>query len=447
MVAIRSRFEEQMSERRTNRVVLGVVASVIVVTVLHYLTGANFLPYHTMYRSLYYLPIAVAAIMWGLRGGLLVSLLISALYLPHILLLGEAMPGGIVDNLLEVLTFNFVAALAGVLSDAQHRHQQQAAQLRTYIDDVLASLPVGVATVDHAGVVEPRNPAGVALLDGVDGSPFLPATPGYAEQELGERPVGVRSSTLHGVDGSTIGQVMVLEDLTEQRRLQEQVRQAERLAALGQLAGGLAHEVRNPLAIVRATAQVLATRVPPELGLERYTDVLTGETDRIERLIGELLAYAHPRSPQFTRCDPAGLAQEVSTAVAGYAEQHEVTIITDAPSTAPPVSADREQLRQALLNLLLNAVQVSPAGAEVHLSCSSSAGQVHFTIQDHGPGIPTAIRSRIFDPFFTTRDDGVGMGLAVVARIVADHDGTIDVRDIPGGGTCAILTLQAEQHR
>ena len=133
--------------------------------------------------------------------------------------------------------------------------------------------------------------------------------------------------------------------------------------------------------------------------------------------------------------------------MAGYAEQHGVTIATDAPSMAPPVSADREQLRQALLNLLLNAVQVSPAGAEVHLSCSSSAGQVHFTVQDHGPGIPTAIRSRIFDPFFTTRDDGVGMGLAVVARIVADHGGTVDVRDEPGGGTCAILTLAAEQHR
>ena len=154
---------------KVDRVTLFVTVSIAIVTGLHYLTGVHFLPYHTIYRSLYYLPIAVAAVAWGVRGGLVTSLLISALYLPHVWLAGETMPGGILDNLLEVLIFNFVAALAGALSDAECRHRQHAAALRTYIDDVLGSLPFGVVTVDHSGAVHSQYPAEVELvLEGDD---------------------------------------------------------------------------------------------------------------------------------------------------------------------------------------------------------------------------------------------------------------------------------------
>lgn len=431
---------------KLDRVTLFVAVSMMIVTMLHYLTGAHFLPYHSIYRSLYYFPIAVAAVTWGVRGGLLVSLIISALYLPHVWLLGETMPGGILDNLLEVVAFNFVAALSGALADAQRRHRQQAAALRTYIDDVLASLPVGVATLGHDGVIRPRNPTGAELLHGHDERQQLPTRPGYAELSLGDRPVGVRCSVLHGANGDTVGQVIVLEDLTEQRRLQEQARQAERLVALGQLAGGLAHEVRNPLGIVRATAQLLSAKLPSELGLRRYTQVLTDEADRIERLVGELLSYANPRQPQRTMFDAATLIGELAATLAGYIEQHGVQIETAVDNMLPLVFADREQLRQALLNLLLNAVQASPSQMTVHLRCYRAVERICFEVRDYGPGIPAAIRSRIFDPFFTTRDEGVGMGLAVVARIVTDHGGTIAVADPPGGGARFTLCLPIKEN-
>lgn len=418
-----------------------IMVAVGIVTLLHYLTAAHLLPYHSIYRSLYYLPIAVAAVMWGLRGGLAVSLLITALYLPHVWLLGAAMPGGVLDNALEVLNFNFVAALTGWLSDAQRRHRLQAAALRTYIDDVFASLPVGVATVSDRGLPEPRNPAALALLKNYNQDQCLPAAPGYSELSLDGLPVGLRCSPLHGADGAPIGRVLVLEDLSEQRRLHERVRQAERQAALGRLAGGLAHEVRNPLAILRATAQLLASKLVGHPDLRRYTEVLTGEADRIDRLVGDLLAYASPRPPAPAPFDLAALITELTGALQPVAEQHRVTVDADGNTRSMNVYADREQIRQALLNLLLNALQASPAGGTVAINCCVRDEQVLVDVRDHGGGIAPEIRSRIFDPFFTTRNDGTGMGLAVVARIAADHGGAVEVDDARGGGALVTLRL------
>ncbi len=447
-MAITQVLDQAHRGRRVERAVPTVAVCIVAITSLHYLTGAHFLPYHSIYRSLYYLPIAVAAITWGLRGGLVASLTVSALYLPHIVLLGEVMPGGILDNLLEVLLFNFVGALAGWLADAQRREQQQSSALRTYIDAVLASLPVGVATIDGDGQLMARNPAGAALLAKLDRPTWTPPPTGYAEQVLADRPVGVHCSPIQDATGTAPGKVIVLEDLSEQRRLHEQVRQAEQLASLGQLAGGLAHEVRNPLGILRATAQLLASRLAGDEAVRTYTTVLRDEADRIDRLVGQLLAYANPRPPQLAPCDPAALVAELAHAFEPYAVQQGVRLSSVTDASLPRLNVDGEQIRQALLNLLLNAVQASPPrghpGAQVELRCYRTPAHICVAVRDHGPGIPDELRGRVFDPFFTTRDDGTGMGLPMVARIAADHGGTIDLQHAPGGGTLATLCLPAE---
>ncbi len=420
---------------------LPVVASVAGITLLHYLTGAHFLPYHSIYRSLYYLPIAVAAVRWGWRGGLLVSLAISALYLPHVLLLGQQMPDGLPDNLLEILAFSFVAALTGWLADAQRRERRETAALRGYLDTILRSLPVGVGTTSGSGTIVARNPAATRIVDEFGASLTIPPAPGYSELRGEGRTVAVwRAPLKHATNGSA-EDVLVFEELTEQRRLEERVRQAERLAALGKLAGGLAHEIRNPLAILRATTQLLAAKLAGDAGLRHYTAVLTGEADRIDSLIGALLSYASPHPPAIGRVDVRLLLHELATACRPYAGQHGVRIETGMSGELPQVAVDREQLRQALLNLILNAIQASPQGAAVMLSCEQQTTRLCVVIRDQGPGIPPELRNRVFDPFFTTREAGTGLGLAVVARIVADHGGTIDLEAPPDGGTVARLCL------
>lgn len=411
------------------------------VTALHYLTSAHLLPYHSIYRSLYYLPIGVAAATWGFRGGVTAALITTTVYLPHVFLMGNTMPGGVLENMLEVLAFNAVAALTGALSDAQRHQRKRAEALRAYINDVLAGLPVGVATTDLDETLTAQNPAARELLENLADPQRLPTALGYAELEIGGRPIGVRRSLLHGEDGTAAGQVVVLEDLSEQRRLHEQVRRSERLAALGQLAGGVAHEIRNPLAIMRAVAQLLNAKLGDRADLHRHMEVLTVEADRIDRLIGELLTYGSAHPPRMAVIEIASLLEELATSLAPYADQRGVTLHVEVGAELPPLRADREHLRQALLNVLLNAVQASGSGQTVELWCNTEAGDLILKVRDHGAGIPAEIHRRIFDPFFTTRDEGTGMGLAVVSRITAEHGGTVDVRDAPGGGTVATLSL------
>jgi signal transduction histidine kinase len=436
-----------VSQRVTPKrgVLVFVVLALVFISSLHYLTNAQLITYHTIYRSLYYVPITIAAVAWGVRGGVPTALAASALYLPYVLLWADVVPVRRLDNLLEVAVFNLVALVTGSLADAQGRCQRRADVLRTYIEDVLTSLPVGIVTVSTGGSPEPRNPVAVALLRDDALPDRLRVDRRYYELTLGHQPVGVRCSPLHETNGAVIGHVLVMEDLREQRRLAEQVRRAERLASLGQLAGGLAHEVRNPLSIVRATAQLLKQKLSDRHDLREHTEILVSEVDRIDRLVGELLRYAHPRAAQPAPLHVPAFVTELATAFTSYAAQHDVRFQVDVDNDIPLVHADREPLRQALLNVLINAVQAAGDGGSVRLRAYVAEERVCFSVWDSGTGIPPAIRSRIFDPFFTTRTDGTGMGLAMVARVVSDHAGTIAVHDAPAGGTEVVLYLPGSE--
>lgn len=428
-----------VSQRAALPLVAGAVAAI---TLLHYLTSAHLLPYHAIYRSLYYLPLGVAAVVWGRRGGLLTALAVAALYAPHALLLPDPPAGKLLDNLLEVLSMTAMAGLTGALADRERRQRRQTEELRAYIGDVLLSLPLGVATLAPGGALTPQNPAAGPLLAGLEPGDLPPAR-GYAERPVGGRLVGIRRSPLHGIGGAPIGDVLVLEDVSEQRRLAEQIRQAERLAALGQLAGGLAHEVRNPLAIVRATAQMLARRLGARDGAAEPLRIMTEEADRIDRLVGALLDYARPRPLERAGVDLAALVRQLAAAMAPLALQHGVALRAETPPAPLLIRADAEQLRQAVLNVALNAIQASPPGGAVLLACSAGRAAARIEVEDCGPGIPPAVRGRMFDPFFTTRDDGAGMGLAVVARIISEHGGGLEVAERPGGGARVSIRLPA----
>lgn len=282
-------------------------------TLLHYLTSAHLIPYHSLYRSLYYLPLAVAAVRYGRRGGVLTAIVASVLYIPHILLSWSAMPSDAFNDLLETGIFLFFGGLVGSLADAERQQRQRAQEvaaqlaatnaelqvqvtlaerMRASISSILESIDSGVVTFDDQGQMTTCNRAAEVFLDWEQGEQpplqdvvqayVTTAGRGYRQLRVADRVLGVRGSPLIGAHGERIGTVVVLDDMTELRALEEQVQRAQRLAALGRLAGGLAHEIRNPLGITRAAAQLLQRALSDHETLGEYTHVIQTEIDRVE---------------------------------------------------------------------------------------------------------------------------------------------------------------------
>jgi signal transduction histidine kinase len=267
---------------------------------------------------------------------------------------------------------------------------------------------------------------------------------GHQQVVANGRTLNLHSSPLRGAHGETLGTVLVLDDVTEVRALEEQVQRAQRLAALGRLAGGLAHEIRNPLGIVRAAAQILGGELRRDQHLGEYTQVIQTEVDRVDRLIEQLLAYARPRPLMHGVVQTHELIERAVSLTRPYAAQQGVDLTAEEISVLPPLHGDGELLHQALVNLVMNAIQASERGGAVvvrgAVTASGEASRVQLEIRDNGRGIAPDDRERIFDPFFTTRDDGVGLGLSIVQQIVHEHGGTIDVTSEPGVGS--VFTVQ-----
>ena len=208
----------------------------------------------------------------------------------------------------------------------------------------------------------------------------------------------------------------------------------ERLAVVGELSASLAHEIRNPLTGVRSLAQRLAEEEIPEDKRRRYASVILEEVGRVERLVANLLGIAR-RAPRVRDADArtplAPLFEDLALLVTGRAEKAGVRVAVDAHGAT--AHSAREPLAQALLNLLLNAIDHTPAGAAVSLSARTGEGGTTIAVRDQGPGVPREQRERIWEPFHTG-GGGTGLGLAVVRRVAREEGWTTDVDDAPGGG-------------
>jgi PAS domain S-box-containing protein len=229
-------------------------------------------------------------------------------------------------------------------------------------------------------------------------------------------------------------------DITQRKHAEAQLREQAALTHLGQLAAVVAHEVRNPLAGLRASLQVLDRRVADA----RDRDVIAAMIQRIDGLndkVEDLLLYARPKSPRLQPLDVGAVIHEV-VVNAGAASARPTTAIAVSGAHGVRVAADPDMLRAALLNLTLNACQAA-AGADVDIHVSVEGRQCRIAVRDRGPGIAPDIRERVFEPFFTTRAGGTGLGLAIVKRLIELQEGTIVLSDRAGGGTVAELTLPA----
>jgi signal transduction histidine kinase len=228
--------------------------------------------------------------------------------------------------------------------------------------------------------------------------------------------------------------------------IEEQLRRADRLSALGELSAGMAHEIRNPLGAVRGTAEILRDGVSADDPKKEFADILIKEVDRLNRVLEDFLRFARP-APVEHRCfSPNQVVSEVVDLTRQQALRNHVQVLVSLDEDIE-VHGVGEQIKQALLNLVLNALQAMPSGGLLNVSTKAAGHEFQIIVSDNGPGIAPDDRERIFNPFVTTRDSGTGLGLAITQRIVHSHEGRIVLKSEPNQGATftVCLPLQADE--
>jgi Signal transduction histidine kinase len=223
------------------------------------------------------------------------------------------------------------------------------------------------------------------------------------------------------------------------------MKKAERLSAAGQLAASLAHEIRNPLASISGAAGILQRRTAPPEYLQDSLEIIQKESQRLNKLLTGFLNFAKPRSPRLQRTDLDDLMHSVLSLVSHTAEMNRNTFLHTSSPNGVEIDCDPEQLKQVLLNLVINAIEASPAGSEIFLRTFAQNNMTAIEIEDNGTGIPADAVDRIFDPFFTTKPKGTGLGLAISSMIVSQHGGTLSFQGNSRGGTTFRIELPSNQ--
>lgn len=238
----------------------------------------------------------------------------------------------------------------------------------------------------------------------------------------------------------SLGINRLAEELALKRQLEAQVQRAERLAAVGEMAAGFAHEVRNPLMSIRGFAQLLQEEaaVGPH---QDYLKIIVGETERMNKLIEQLLHYARPQVNRIESVQVNEVIESTLLLIETQARQARIQMIRQLEPQLPSITVDSEQLKQVLLNIIINAIQASGEKGTIKISSRVSADgtQVEVSIADTGHGIPAELMERIFDPFFTTKEQGTGLGLSVAFRLMETWNGSVRVESKVGQGS--IFTL------
>jgi signal transduction histidine kinase len=217
--------------------------------------------------------------------------------------------------------------------------------------------------------------------------------------------------------------------------------QSEKLAALGQLAATIAHEVRNPLAVIRSAAQGLAETLPADAAAHRASSFIIAEIDRLASVVTGLLELARPIQLELRAVAVGDLFDRALLLAEHELDARRARVKRDVAADLPALRVDPDLVSQVLLGLLVNAAEELPEGGEVRLAACATDGVVELAVEDSGAGIPAELRERVFEPFFTTRARGIGLGLAVARQIVEAHGGRIEAAERSGGGARIVIRL------
>jgi two-component system sensor histidine kinase HydH len=331
-------------------------------------------------------------------------------------------------------------------------------EMRSYTEKVVESMASGLITVDTSGNIVSTNRKASYLLDlskQVRGQPLEKVIPSrcldltgvlHHEREIIEKeidcprreeiiPLSVSATPLRDPEGVNMGAVIIFRDLREIRELQEEVRRSERLASLGRLASGVAHEIRNPLSSIKGFAQYFRDKFEEGSEDKSYSDILIKEVERLNRVVTQLLDFARPKELRLQSYPLSQVIEHSLKLVQGDFDKKRIRMKTS--FVEERVELDWDQMTQALLNIFLNAMESMDDTGELRLKTALRPEKkgVEISISDTGPGISRENLSKIFDPFFSTKKKGTGLGLAITAKIIEAHKGEITVESEEGKGT------------
>ncbi|WP_439536458.1 sensor histidine kinase [Methyloversatilis sp.] len=344
-----------------------------------------------------------------------------------------------------------VASLTEELAAANgelRRQYEQKARLTDRLTTLLNQLPAGVVVVDGAGEIEQSNPVAFDMVGARAGQPWsssacrlvqadAPAEWDCTDSEGAHRRLSVSEAPLTGENA----RIVLLHDMTRQHALKIAAARNERLAAMGEMAASLAHQLRTPLAAATLYVGTLIGRELPPADMRSIASRAQDRLRHLERLIRDTLMFARGEVLGREAIDVAGLLEELRHTVEPVARAAGVELMVDDASAAGTVSGDRKAIASALVSLLENAVQACSAGGEVGLSVGIDGNRLGFAVRDTGRGIAPEIQERLFEPFFTTRDEGTGLGLAIARGVARVHGGDIECVSAPGAGSQFTLRL------
>jgi two-component system sensor histidine kinase PilS (NtrC family) len=463
------------------------LGDIAVVTGFVYFTGGLYSPFSFLYLAV----IAVAAML--MRGGGLIFAGISAiaygllidLMVFEVLPVPESLTGiqialptskVLIQLLTNVVGFALVAVLVSYLGESlrsvHYRLREEEERTRQFValtDHVVRSVGAGIIATDLEGRVLHLNPAGARMLEIADSETItgttLEETMPLVDQNWGllktralDRKVmrlegtmaasgarfGLTVGPLADEEENVVGFIVTFQDLSEIKIEAERLRLQERMAAVGELAARMAHEIKNPLASISGSAQVLASAESLDHKGQRLLHILVDESRRLSGILDGFLAYTRPQQNDFSKCDVSVMLRDCVDLLGRsdeHRDDHEVSL--NVPDSLH-LRGEEQLLRQIFWNLSRNALQAMPDGGQLEISGEQSDGTVILRWHDTGVGMTEKVRHQAFEPFVTTRPGGTGLGLAVVYAAVAEHAGTIAIDSAPGRGTVVTVELPVD---
>ncbi|TDT63635.1 ATP-binding protein [Fonticella tunisiensis] len=454
-----------------------IAASIIVITFLHYFTLMPKTGLHDFYRRLYYIPIIFSAFRFRLKGGIAASIAVVTLYAPHMLIYFGKIDIDIINQFLEIAMFIIIGGITGMLVESEARVRRllevqitKLTNLENYTGNILDSILNGVIAVDRSLKITSINKEGKNILnqkkemtgeyvykffeDGEklknilnDAMQRNKGIQGYEVHSLkcGDTRVTVRlhAYPLKNILNALEGMVLVIEDITHVKRLENQVRRAEKLSAIGELASGIAHEIRNPLGIIKTISQTINKDIEDE-EIKEGLEIIEHEIDRANKVIQGLLDFAKPSIFNSKIQSIHKIISEVLILMNKYAQQHRVEIMYEVVEDSF-INVDADKIKQAFVNIIFNAIQAMPEGGNLNIQLENEDGFSKISFSDEGVGIDENIMEKIFEPFYTTKEKGTGLGLSITHRIIEEHKGYIEIDSKVGVGTTVIIYLPNEK--